>query len=259
MPNTGESAYSMPTMAPSYPEGPYEYDEFTVLTLAFEMEPAVADRLVPGPLDPLAPPVCHLSFYDYGQVTGFGAYNEFAVSIPTTYEGEVRSFSPYFVLDGDDPLTAGREVWGIPKKHGAIAVDTDGGLPHASVERDGVELASASVDPERETDDHPLTGETAESIYHKRIPSASAGEPPVVDRLVTAHVRDIEVNRAVTGPGYVSVSGSASDPIGVLEPTGDVTGYMTRVEWVLETAEDAVLHDFREADAEAEASASRPP
>lgn len=243
-----ERAYSMPSMAPSYPEGPYEYGEFTVMTLAFEIDPDVHERLVPAPLETGDRPACRLSFYDYGPVPGFGAYNEFAVSIPVTHDGRQLSFSPYFVLDGDDPLTAGREIWGIPKKHGSIAVDTDGGLPHATVSRSGHELAAASVDFTGETADHPLSGSRFESVYHKRIPSASAGEPPAVDRLVTAVVRDVTVHRAMTGSGDVSVSGSDADPIGVLSPTGDVTGYVIEAEWVLETAEDAVLHVFSEAE-----------
>jgi acetoacetate decarboxylase len=59
---------------------------------------------------------------------GFGDYTESGVVIAATLNGEEVNFISQMYLDNEPPISAGREVWGFPKKYGnptlAIAHDT---------------------------------------------------------------------------------------------------------------------------------------
>jgi acetoacetate decarboxylase len=240
-------AYSTPQLQPLYSKGPYEYPEFTALVLTYEIERDLARSIVPEPLKLREPLTCLLAVYEYEHVNGLGAYDEFMLGIATEYEGETVTYAPYYVLDGDAAVAAGREVWGIPKKHGTVNLDTDGDVATGRVERGGTELAVATVATNEPADRHPFSRSTFRNVHWKRIPSASKNEPPAVNRLVTSVVHDIDVDWAYRGAGDVELSHSAADPVSLFEPSGDVTGFLLNCSWVLDQEEDAVLHRFEEA------------
>jgi acetoacetate decarboxylase len=242
-----DAFYSVPAMAPLYPEGPYEYPPFTALLLEYPLAPDAAANLVPDPLDAGADPSCVVGIFDYRDVEGFGTYHECMVGIPASFEGRPLFYSPYFVLDSDVPMAAGREIWGIPKIHGQVILDADETNPTATVERNGRELLAASATLAGPTDDHPFVPDRFDNVYRKRIPSASAGDPPALDRLVVARSSAVEVSEAVGGSGDVDVD-SSTGPLGPLQPAGDVDATLLEATWTLECVEDAVLHTYDEAE-----------
>lgn len=235
----------MPEFAPLYPEGPYEYDEFTALLFECPVETERLERVVPDPLSVRVPAMV-LGIYDYGVVNGFGSYDELVTGIPVEHEGRRMLYSPYLLLDGDAPLAGGREVWGIPKKLGEVSLDAEGALVTATASRGGATLLEATLDAREPTTDHPLSGSGSENVYRKTIPAATEGAAPVVDRLVVAETRDVTVERALTGPGTLDLSSSAADPLGAFEPDGDPTGYLVTAGFTLDRTEDAVVHRYEE-------------
>jgi acetoacetate decarboxylase len=241
-------AYSMPQAAPLYPEPPYEYPAFTALLLQCQFPAETVRGLVPAPLEPVAGAPGLLAVYDYEGTDGLGAYREFLVGLPVTYGGERFTYAPLMVLGSDAAIAAGREIWGIPKEAGEVDLDPGGAMPTARVERGGATLLTASLDPTDSTDDHPLRAPEFRSVQWKRIPAAERGAPPVVNRLVVSRTHEVETDRALTGPAAVDMGGSAADPLEALAPTGEVTGYLVSGSWLLDTAEDAVLHRFEEAE-----------
>lgn len=240
-------AYSTPQLQPLYPEGPYEYPELTALVLTYEIDRGLARDVVPEPLDLRASPTCVLGVYEYEHVNGLGGYEEFMVGVAAEHDGEPVTYTPYYVLDSDAAIAVGREVWGIPKKHGEVALETDGAVATGSVSRGGADLATLTVETTSATDSHPFGGSTLRNVHWKRIPSASKGDPPAVNRLVASVTREVDVAWAYRGQGDVDLSRSAADPVAVFEPDGDVTGYLLECSWVLDRAEDALVHRFEEA------------
>lgn len=239
-------AYSSPQLQPLYPPGPYEYPQVTALLLTYEIDREVARQVVPEPLDVGERATCVLAIYDYAHVNGLGAYDELMIGISTQYEGEPVTYAPYYVLDSDAAIAVGREVWGIPKKRGEVELDVDGHVATGRAARGGVELAVATVDTATSTDSHPLGGSRARTAYWKRIPSASSGEPPALNRVVTSVTREIEVEWAYRGKGEVELFRSAADPVAVFEPVSEVIGYLLECSWILDREPDAVLHRFEE-------------
>lgn len=240
-------AYSTPQLQPMYPRGPYEYLAVKALVLTYELDQALAREVVPEPLDLRDSPTCVLGVYDYDHVGGLGAYEEFMVGVAAEFEGEPVTYTPYYILDNDAAIAVGREVWGIPKKEGTVTVTTDGAVAPGRVSRHGVDLAVVTVQTTESTDRHPFAGSTLRNVHWKRIPSASKDAPPAVNRLVTSVTRDIDVEVAYRGSGDVELFRSGADPIAAFEPDGEVTGYLLECSWVLDRADDAVLHRFREA------------
>lgn len=237
--------FSMPAVAPLYPDGPYEYDGFTAVVFEYPVERERLEQIVPAPLS-VRRGTMSLGVYDYGVVNGFGSYNELLTGIPVTYDDRPLTFSPYLLLDGDAPLAAGREVWGIPKKLGTVRLETSATVITAVAERGGVRLLDATVEPHQPAADPPVVEGRSESVYRKTIPAATAGAAPVVDRLVVAETRDISVDRALTGPGTIQFTASAADPMDRFRPDGDPKASFITGSWVLDRTADAVLHRYEE-------------
>lgn len=244
--NEQQDAYGMPQLQPLYPRGPYEYPSVTGLLLSYEIEPELARDVVPAPLEVRDPPTCLFGVYDYEHVNGLGAYEELMIGVSARYEGDPVTYTPYSILDSDAAIGVGREVWGIPKKHGQVALDLTGEVVTARISRGGVELAVATAETTQSMEQHPL-GQSLRNVHWKRIPSASKEAPPQVNRLVTSVNRDIDVEWTYRVVGDLQLSHSAADPIAVFGPSGEVTGYLLKGSWVLDQEEDAVLHRFEEA------------
>ena len=71
--------------------------------------------------------------------SGFGDYEESGSGILALFEGEPCNFSVQMYLDDEPPITAGREIWGFPKKYGvprlSVIKDTLTGTLHYDDER----------------------------------------------------------------------------------------------------------------------------
>jgi acetoacetate decarboxylase len=71
--------------------------------------------------------------------SGFGDYEESGSAILATLKGEPCNFSVQMYLDDEPPITAGREIWGFPKKWGIprlkVMADTLTGTLHYDSER----------------------------------------------------------------------------------------------------------------------------
>lgn len=247
MSTDGDAFYSVPQHAPLYPAGPYEYPPFTALVFEYPLASDAAADLVPEPLEAGADPRCVLAVFEYRDVEGFGTYDECMVGIPVSHGGRPLFYSPYFVLDSDVPMAAGREIWGIPKVYGRVSLDADATNPTATVAKNDRRLLSASATLEGPTDDHPFAPSRFDNVYRKRIPSASSGGPPALDRLVVGRTADVEVSEAAGGTGEVTVEPSA-DALAPIRPAGDVTATLLEATWTLERVEDAVLHTYEEAE-----------
>ncbi len=59
--------------------------------------------------------------------SGFGSYQESGVVIPCTFEGEPVNYTAQMYLNDEPPISAGREIWGFPKRWGQprLWVETD--------------------------------------------------------------------------------------------------------------------------------------
>jgi acetoacetate decarboxylase len=48
----------------------------------------------------------------------FGSQTESGVVIPCAYNGEAVNYTRQMYLDDEQPITAGRKIWDLPKRYG---------------------------------------------------------------------------------------------------------------------------------------------
>jgi acetoacetate decarboxylase len=60
---------------------------------------------------------CHYEWIKMPDSSGFGDYTESGMVLPCRFRGEEANFVVQMYLDYDPPISAGREIWGFPKKY----------------------------------------------------------------------------------------------------------------------------------------------
>jgi len=195
------SASSMPLTSPSYPKGPYRFVDREYLLIHYESDPEAIRAMLPEPLEPDG----NHAFFEWMKMpdsTGFGSYQESGIGIAALWNGIPCNFTVQMYLDDESPTTAGREIWGFPKKIGVpdlrVVHDTLTGTLHYA-ERE-VAMGTMAYKYQSLIQDR---GETARSMAKlnvnlKFIPDVN-GSPKIV-QLVGYHLRDIDLKGAWAGP-----------------------------------------------------------
>ena len=116
---------SMPAAAPSYPLGPYRFINREFLIVTYETDPVALRAAVPEPLVPNAENLVLYEWIKMPDSSGFGDYTESGIVIPCTYEGEPINYTAQMYLDDEPPISAGREIWGFPKKYAFPKLETN--------------------------------------------------------------------------------------------------------------------------------------
>jgi acetoacetate decarboxylase len=127
--NKGEilSLAGMPPGNPSYPLGPYRFVDRQYFNVVYETDPAAIRAMVPEPLEPDGSDTVVYEWIDMPDSSGFGAYQESGIVIPCTLDGKAVNYTAMMFLNIEPPITAGREIWGFPKRWGepSLRVEKD--------------------------------------------------------------------------------------------------------------------------------------
>jgi len=118
--NKGEilSLAGMPPGNPSYPFGPYRFVDRQYFNVIYESDPAAIRAMVPEPLEPDGSGTVVYEWIDMPDSSGFGAYQESGIVIPCLLDGKPVNYTAMMFLNIEPPITAGREIWGFPKRWG---------------------------------------------------------------------------------------------------------------------------------------------
>ncbi|MDR3308105.1 MAG: acetoacetate decarboxylase family protein [Coriobacteriales bacterium] len=117
------------------------------LYVAWSADAAILAKVVPAPLK-LAAPLVIAYVIETHNPTFSTAYKEAALLIPVTNGDKGGNYSVALLLTGsDNPVTTGREEFGIPKKNAsAIELRRLGDKAYATVERMGVQILDIEVE-----------------------------------------------------------------------------------------------------------------
>src|SRR5215467_14454494 len=107
----------MPLAGPSYPAGPYRFVDREYMVITYETDAELIAAQLPEPLEPIERPLVRYEWIKMPDSSGFGSYTESGTVIPARLGGEEVNFVMQMYLDDDPPITAGREIWGFPKKY----------------------------------------------------------------------------------------------------------------------------------------------
>ena len=201
------SQSSMPIFSPSYPRGPYRFVHREYLIINYETDRDALRRALPEPLEPHPD---NLVFYEWMKMpdsSGFGDYQESGSAAHAFYEGEPCNFSIQMYLDDEPPITAGREIWGFPKKWGQPRLDLRKDTLTGTLRYDDERVAMGTMTYKHKSLNGELdavkTGLGKLNVNLKFLPDVDGS--PKVAQLVGYRLEDITVHGAWDGEGRLDL------------------------------------------------------
>lgn len=208
---------SVPSISPSYPQGPYRFLNREYFIVSYETERDALLSLVPVPLVPNAKNIVLYEWIAMPDSSGFGNYQESGVVIPCTYNGEEINYVASMFLDCEPPIGCGRELWGFPKKRANPMMRIDHDTLVGTLEYAGQSLATGTMAFKYQA----LPKEEAQRALTKKqaclkiIPSIDQGQPQVA-QLVAFNLCEVDVIGAWKGPARLHLESSAVAPVAQL-------------------------------------------
>ncbi len=241
------SGFSMPLVAPLYPEPPYEFRRADQAWIQYEADVEDVSRMLPpGVVPDSSPAVCEAWACSYPWTT-FGPYLEAYIMVRVIVDGVRYWYQPVIFTDNEVPLAAGREIWGFAKKLAVMRWDWGGASRGGvrgeqllfTVERPaGQRIMTLTMAPERMFE--PSNRESLPVLSFRHLPSSQEGRPPAASELVRLDVAGSLYRGADgrpefwTGRGSVNMDAtSTTDPWHLLGPTRILGAYWTTSDFSL--------------------------
>ncbi len=241
-------AFAMPAHAPIYLKPPAYYRDFYAILGIFKGNPDGISETVPDNLDlvtlgdnkPLF--MYFQAYYPFSSL--YGSYNEVVISPLVLYQNQPHLFVSYIYVDNDSALTAGREIWGFPKKFAKMKLEIQGESVEAVLERPaGRKLISSQMRIERQAKMDELQASgigSSPTLLLKLIPNADTESKPSAE-LVKVEVKMMP--RTSTSDNSLElwsgklvlnfVEESLTDPIFKFGPAEPVSAYFGKFDMIL--------------------------
>ncbi|MHA2392996.1 MAG: acetoacetate decarboxylase family protein [Promethearchaeota archaeon] len=138
--------YSMPRQYGIYPPPPIEYKNARAILLVFQCAPNLKKACLPPELDSIEKGFDNVLILEYPD-TSIGPYNEALLLLNCNYKNKPGVFVFSIYVDDDVALTAGREIWGIPKKLAKIELSKiESNTIRGSVTRRGITILDINAE-----------------------------------------------------------------------------------------------------------------
>lgn len=190
-------------------------------------------KLVPAPLQATEDVTIYMGWFKQSVENGVTKwaypFHEWGIGIRATLEGEPETEGLYLVqlyVDDDLVMAHGREVWGYPKKFGALEITPPTGQDSThyeySVARRGTHLISGHVDDLEPIarEDFPFYG-TKYPICFRQVPSPDSSTIEK-QQLVFVQV-DFDADDTMRGTGGITIEDGPFDQI----PIGPLTDFVS--------------------------------
>ena len=205
----------MPPGNPSYPMGPYRFIDREYFIVIYESDSDAIRRAVPDPLRPDGSDQVFYEWINMPDSSGFGSYQESGVVIPCTFEGEPVNYTAQMYLNDEPPISAGREIWGFPKRWGQprLTVQTD--TLTGTLEYSGQTVAMGTMGYKHENliQDPVKRNEALKKtqVNLKLLPCVTG--KPLVAQLVAYNLTDIDVKGHWGGPARLHLVPHVNAPV----------------------------------------------
>lgn len=237
-------APSMPAFSPSYPHGPYRFIRREYLIITYETDPEALRAALPEPLEPAPGNLAYYEWMKMPDSSGFGDYEESGSAIVAMWNGERCNYSVQMYLDDEPPITAGREIWGFPKKYGVprlkVTKDTLTGTLHYDDERVAMGTMTYKHHSLEDRLDQVRDGIGQLNVNLKLIPDVDGGVK--VAQLVGYRLQDIQVHGAWEGEARLHLIPHVNCRVADLPVRRIVGGRHQIVDFTLPYGH--VLHDY---------------
>ncbi len=206
---------SMPIASPSYPKGPYRFIDREYFIVVYESDPELIRQAVPEPLEPDGSNKIFYEFISMPDSSGFGSYTESGVVIPCIYQGENVNFTSQMYLDCEPPISAGREIWGFPKKHGDPSLEIIHDTLTGTLSYAGQQVAIGTMGYKHENlahnEDEIVKKIAKTQVNLKLIPDVDGSL--AIAQLVAYNLCEIEVKGVWRGPARLHLIPHVNAPV----------------------------------------------
>ena len=107
--------YSMPRQCGLYPPPPYIYHNMRAILAIVQCKPGIKEKYLPPEFEPIDYGIDIVFVTEYPE-SSLGPYNEALVLLNCSYKGNPGAYVFNIYVDSEEALTAGREIYGYPKK-----------------------------------------------------------------------------------------------------------------------------------------------
>lgn len=207
-----ESAFAMPFTNPAYPRGPYHFTDREYFIITYETDIELLREIVPPPLE-VVEPLVNFEVIRMPDSTGFGDYTESGQVIPVRYKGKAGSYTHAMYLDDMAPISAGREIWGFPKKLAQPTLKVEKETLIGLLDYGSCRVATATMGFKYERLDREAVAQsmTAPSYLLKIIPHVDGSTR--ICELVEYQLENVVVKGAWTGPARLQLNHHALAPL----------------------------------------------
>ncbi|MBD0289652.1 MAG: acetoacetate decarboxylase family protein [Thermoleophilia bacterium] len=207
-----------------------------IFTVVYASDRDALAHMVPAPLA-VTRDLVIVHLYRMHDADWFGAYGESAVQIPVRHDasGTEGAYSPLLFVESDGAVAAGREIYGQPKKAGAIELRAEGDLLVGRVRRNTIDVLTATMPYKQvaaEPEDLERHSAFRTNLNLKAIPSAD-GSGAAVRELTARTLSDVVVHEAWRGPGTVELRPNAQAPVYRLPVRHVVEAFHWRADFTL--------------------------
>lgn len=205
---------SIPLASPSYPHGPFRFKNREYLIISYESDPHAIREALPEPLEPEGNHTVLYEFINMPDSSGFGAYTESGVVIPSTFKGAPVNFVAQMYLDNEPAISGGREIWGFPKKYAKPKLNVIHDTLTGVLEYGPINVAIGTMAYKYQaiaSEDSLVAAIQKPNINLKIIPDAD-GSPGIV-QLVEYRLADVELKGAWSGPSRLHLVPHVNAPV----------------------------------------------
>ncbi len=243
-------AYSTPLDSPLVPRFPITFRNVEILTVIYRTRPEAIRAVLPEPLEPVSDyGIVHI--YRMNDAEWFGRYHESAVQVECrlparlsmTGRDERGVYSPYLYLEGDGPVSAGREVYGQPKKGGEPSIEVHGDLFVGRVRRNSIDIVTATLPYKHQRAQPADLGRIVSfttNVNLKIIPHVDG--TPAIKQITARNLENVNVYEVWTGPATLELRPNAQAPVYRLPVVDVVAGFYWVADFTLPMG--SVWHDY---------------
>lgn len=235
---------SMPAIGPSYPRGPYRFIDREYFIIIYESDQDAIAEIVPEPLLPDDENLVNFEWIRMPDSSGFGSYMESGCVIPCRFKGEPCNYVVQMYLDNEPPISAGREIWGFPKKFGLPKLEVVGDTLTGTLDYAGQRVATGTMGYKHYdlsgSEKSMLAALTKTQVNLKLIPGVDGN--PIIAQLAAYNLSDVVFKGAWSGPARLHLIPHANAPVADLPVKKVLEGRHIIADLTLPYGR--VLHDY---------------
>lgn len=239
------SGFSTPWGAPLVPPFPFSFRNARILTITYRTSRTAIEAVLPPPLKPTGDDVM-IHIYDMVDTDWLGHYQECNVMVGcSSPDGTSATYSPYLFLSSDVGVAHGREVHGQPKKGGNPWLEARGDLFVAGVERNGIDVITATLPYKQERANLSELADIMEFAVNVNLKAIDHIDGrPAIRQLTSRRLTDVTVHECWRGRSTVELRPNAQAPVHLLPVVEMGAGWFWRADFTLVAG--TVVYDYLE-------------